>query len=76
MKRMEIIPYGFPCHLAEAPEGLALFKDTLIMITEYSKDSYLVESGEMFWGGVKTKEDRAELIVQPCIVKVIEEDKS
>lgn len=68
MKRLVILPDGWPCTLAECPPGLFLFQErTLGLKTDYSDDQpYVVDSGEVFWGGVGTPEDREELIVQPC----------
>lgn len=63
--------------LCEAPVGLFLFEDTLCMMTEYSSDgcgrhAYIVSSGEMFWGGAKSKEERANLEVTPVEVRLDE----
>lgn len=56
--------------LCDAPVGLFLFDDTLCMKTEYSSpgcgcEAYIVSSGEMFWGGAKSKEERQNLDVTP-----------
>lgn len=64
MKRLVIIPDGWPCRFAECRPGHFLFQDSLCLKSEYGGDAY-IESGEAFWGGVKSKEERAELIVQP-----------
>lgn len=64
MKRLVIQPDGWPCKFAECRPGHFLFRDYLCFRSEYGDDAY-VESGEFFWGGVKSKEERAELIVQP-----------
>ena len=63
--------------LCEAPVGLFLFGDTLCMMTEYSSEgcgrhAYIVSSGEMFWGGAKSKEERANLEVTPVEVRLDE----
>lgn len=60
--------------LCDAPVGLFLFGDTLCLMTEYSsegcgRNAYIVSSGEMFWGGAKSKEERANLDVTPVTVK-------
>ncbi len=55
--------------LIDCPPGLFLFKGTLCFKSEYhtgSKcDAYVVSSGEYFWGGVGTSEERAVLPVTP-----------
>ena len=68
MKRLIIEPNGWPCFLEECPPGFFMFQDSLCFKSEYG-DEQFCESGEMFWGGTKTKEERAKLIVQPCINK-------
>ena len=60
--------------LCDAPVGLFLFGDTLCLMTEYSssgcgREAYIVSSGEMFWGGAKSKEERANLDVTPVTVR-------
>lgn len=71
MRILVVIPDSWPCTLAECPPGLFVFEDTLGIKTEYRTDSadievYVAESGEVFWGGVKTPELRSKLIVTPC----------
>ena len=56
--------------LIEAPIGLFMFGETLCLKTEYMSpgcgvEAYIVESGEMFWGGAKSKEERHNLDVTP-----------
>ena len=60
--------------LCDVPVGLFLFEDTLCLMTEYSnagcgREAYIVSSGETFWGGAKSKEERADLDVTPVTVK-------
>lgn len=60
--------------LRDVPVGLFLFEDTLCLMTEYSnegcgREAYIVSSGETFWGGAKSKEERANLDVTPVTVK-------
>lgn len=72
MKRLVINPEGWPCTLAECPPGHFLFGEYLCFKTEYAQEvkgdyfpqSYC-ETGEFFWGGTKTHEERSRLIVQP-----------
>ena len=69
MKRMIIKPEGWKCKLYECPPGFFVFNDHLCFKTEYGPDLEVFnEGGEYFWGGVKTKEERAELEVQPVEV--------
>ena len=63
--------------LIDAPVGLLMYDGCLVLKTEYSTviqaesgeiitpDCYVVESGECFWGGAKTAEDRNNLNVEP-----------
>lgn len=56
--------------LIDAPIGLFMFGETLCVKTEYANlqygvEAYIVESGEIFWGGAKTKEERHNLDVTP-----------
>jgi len=65
MKKLVIIPNGWPCTLLECPPGFFVFEDRLCLKTEYAYDGPYNEGGEVFWGGVDTKEERAKLIVEP-----------
>lgn len=60
--------------LKDAPIGLFISKNkTLCVKTEYGNDdTYIVCSGEVFWGGAKTKEERVELLVLPISDKVVQ----
>ncbi len=62
--------------LAECPPGFFLFGGDVHFKTEYATeipkgslmfwpDAYCGSSGEFFWGGAKTHEDRARLMVRP-----------
>ena len=62
------------CTLVDCPPGLFLFDGTLGFKTEYSMEfrqlgdypqAFVVASGEVFWGGVHTHEERCNLMVQP-----------
>lgn len=60
----------FACTLAECPPGLFLFGDCLGFKSEYRSDTgkveaFVVDSGEYFWGGAKTSEEREALMVHP-----------
>lgn len=69
---IQVVPFGFPVRLGNCRPGLFLFKNTLGFADEYG-GYYVVESGEVFWGGTSDKEKRFELVVQPCIVQVVKE---
>ena len=66
--------------LIDAPVGLFLYEDTLCLKTEYMHKSfkqttprveaYIVDSGETFWGGVKTAEEVNSLMVTPLDYKL------
>lgn len=63
----------FACRLDECPPGLFLYGDCLGFKSEYrgesgTPDAYVVASGEFFWGGAKTREDRDGLPVIPVEV--------
>lgn len=66
MKRLEIVPHGFPCTLENCPIGLFMVGDSdeMYVKTEYStngkSECYIVDSGETYCG----QRDR----VQPCII--------
>lgn len=61
--------------LIDAPIGLFLYDGQLVLKTEYSTvrsdteaatpDCYIIDSGEYFWGGTKTAEERNSLEVTP-----------
>ena len=75
MKQLRIVPDGWPCLLGECRCGLFMFKDCLGFKSEYGPDDvYVVESGEVFWGGTKSKEKRLALPVQPCKTEWWEEE--
>lgn len=66
-----IEPEGWPCHLQECPPGLFMFQGALGFRSEYPiEPPYVVESGEVFWGGTRNDMDRALLTVQPCKVVI------
>ncbi len=66
MKRLEIVPEGWPCHLRECRPGLFLFKDQLCLKDEYGAAGNVYnDAGEIFWGGTSTKADRDYFAAQP-----------
>lgn len=42
-----------------------MHKDTLCVKTEYGNESYIVCSGEYFWGGARTKDAIGDVLVLP-----------
>lgn len=56
------------CELKDCPVGLFLYNGELCLKTEYALDSYIVSSGEMFWGGVSNREDLAHVKVRPYMI--------
>lgn len=66
MKRLVMVPEGWPCMLSECRPGHFIFESRLCFKDEYegAGNSYN-EAGEIFWGGTSDKHDRAKLIVQP-----------
>jgi len=85
MKRLVLIPNGWPCRLDECPPGLFVKGETVALKTEYGRigegagplprwtDAYVGASGEQFWGGAHTNEDRECLMVQPVVAEWREE---
>jgi hypothetical protein len=67
MIKLVIKPDSWECSIKECPPGFFVFKTELCFKTEYGEDEVFCSSGEVFWGGTKTKEERANLVVQPCI---------
>lgn len=51
--------------LRDYPKGLFVHDDTLCVKTEYGNESYIVWSGEYFWGGAKTKEEIGDVLILP-----------
>ena len=79
VRQLVIKPDGWPCTLAECPPGLFIFDaadyQTLGFKSEYGVDNpYIIDGGEVFWGGVNTKEARGKLPVQPCQAVWIDDD--
>lgn len=76
MKILVLKPEGWSCSLDECPSGLFLYNDNVCFKTEYHTTDGLVEayceSGEVFVGGVSSKE-RDNLIVQPLVSEWDEE---
>ncbi len=58
--------------LKDCPKGLFVHDDTLCVKTEYGTESYIVWSGEFYWGGAKTKAEIGENLVLPISDKVVQ----
>ena len=58
------------CKLKNCPIGLFMSKNgELCLKTEYGVESYIVSSGERFWGGAKNQDALSKIIVTPCEVQ-------
>jgi len=70
--RITVHPTDFACELWECPPGLFLSGDDCLGFkTEYGEmEVFVVESGEVFWGGGKTEEERRHLMVIPCEYRI------
>lgn len=66
MKRNKLVK------LVDCPIGLFIKDDTLCVKTEYGNDAYIVCSGEYFWGGTATEDERNEVMVLPISDKVVQ----
>ena len=66
-KRLLVEPRGWPCSFFSCPPGPFIWEGNVCLKTEYGCNEAYNETGEVFWGGVDTPEERAKLIVQPCI---------
>lgn len=64
MRRLVVVPAGWPCTYAECRPGLFVIDGHLNLKTEYGSDGYC-DSGEAFWGGVSGEEARNKLTIQP-----------
>jgi hypothetical protein len=70
MKRLVLVPHGWPCSLLECRPGLFLSDEYVGFKSEYGGAEVgnieaFNEAGEFFWGGAKTHEERGKLVVQP-----------
>lgn len=71
--QIELVPYGWTTTLKECPPGHFFYKGTVAFKSEYGDiECFVVDSGEYFWGGTKTKTDLGKLIVQPlsCDIEI------
>jgi hypothetical protein len=68
LKTYVLEPDGWPQTLAECPPGFFEFKGSFGLKSEYGPLEAFCDSGEAFWGGAKTTDERRALLVQPCAV--------
>lgn len=73
-KRLVIVPDGWPCRFDACPPGLFVIDGRVCFKSEYGQDAFN-EAGEMFWGGTGAHQERAALIVQPCITEWVQDDE-
>jgi hypothetical protein len=71
MKTLVVIPVDWQCTIADCPPGLFVRGDQMGFVSEYTDESgnrevFVAESGEYFWGGAGTMEERDQLLVIPC----------
>ena len=74
-----LIPFGEKVTLYDLPFGamFAFGDDCIAVKSEYSCNNGLIEafiinSGELFWGGAKTAKEQNELMVQPLEIVEVE----
>lgn len=68
MKRLVMMPDGWPCTLGECRPGHFIYQDRLCFKDEYgSAGNSYNEAGEIFWGGTTDRQDRNTLTVQPVL---------
>jgi len=78
VKQPTIVPNGWPCKFRDCPAGLFQYGDatSFHLKTEYRVDgffeAFVVASGEAFWGGATTYDERDNLIVVPAKIEVKE----
>jgi hypothetical protein len=71
MREVVILPYGWRKSLGECPVGVFEFNGHFGFKSQYG-DCFCLDSGEMFWAGCHSVEDRNNLPVQPCIVEELD----
>lgn len=64
---MSLVMLDKPISLKEYSAGLFISSDGVLCVkTEYANDSYIVSSGERFWGGTDNDNDLGNLQIYPC----------
>ena len=69
--RIQIKPKGFPCKLRDCKPGLFLYERDVCFRSDYN-EFYIIGSGETFWAGTASEEQRGDLTVQPMIYEITE----
>lgn len=69
---IKLIPTDFETTIYECPPGLFLFEKTVGFKDGYGGDPCCADTGEIFWGGAKTVEERKKLKVIPCVTVISE----
>lgn len=72
MRSISLIPHGFACDLNECPPGYFIFDGSICFKSQYGPNEIYCDTGEAFWGGVNTVEEKIKLIVQPLILEIEE----
>ena len=73
LSKWRIVPDRCPVKFRDCPPGLFQFGGSFHLKTEYgNNEAFVVDSGECFWGGTNTEEDRGNLIVIPSIIEATE----
>lgn len=73
-KHLILKPFGWPTTFRDCPPGLFVFNGGVCLKSEYGEGESFCESGEVFWGGTSTPNERANLVVQPVIAEWQEEE--
>lgn len=73
MKKLVMMPDGWPCKYKECRPGFFFFDGSVCLKSEYEQNGYC-DSGEIFWGGQDNEIDRGELKVQPLTPIWMEEE--
>ena len=64
---MSLVMLDNPISLKDYSAGLFISNDGVLCVkTEYGNESYIVSSGERFWGGTENEKDLGELQIYPC----------
>lgn len=58
-------PHAPKCELKYCPPGLFICDSGSLGFKSEYGEPYVVESGEVFWGGAKSREERDHLVVTP-----------
>jgi len=79
VKRLEMVPNGWPCTFKDCPPGYFVWQGNLCLMSDYGdnagKRNAYCDSGEYFLGGVTTTQERDGLAVQPVVPRWVEVDE-